>query len=139
MSNYNSYGVHISKQQPKLKKGDTVKYKTSYRDTHGKLVYFYIYGKWDGTKATFNDKEQHVVRTTWWLEKVSLKERWSMFLNNPNIKKYIPFIPIIGVIIVTINPAENYGLSNTLKSISTAIFQTICITGTILLIILLTL
>jgi hypothetical protein len=84
MSNYNSFGVHNSKQQPKLKKGDTVKYKTSYRDTNGKLVFYYIYGEWDGTKAIFTDKDKHIVHTSWWLEKATLKERFKLFINNIN-------------------------------------------------------
>lgn len=72
MSNYNTYGVHISKTKPIIKKGTKVKYLTNYRDTDGKLIKFYIFGVWDGEKATFNDKDHHVIRTTWWLEKVTV-------------------------------------------------------------------
>lgn len=94
MSNYNSYGIHISKPQPVIKKGDTVKYKTNYRDAvTGKLVYFFIYGKWDGEKATFNDKDQHIVRTTWWLEKVKLKERLRLLINKLKYNESLPYIP----------------------------------------------
>lgn len=138
MSNYNSYGVHISKTQPKLRKGDTVKYKTNYRDTNGKLVFYYIYGKWNGNKAVFNDKDQHVIHTSWWLEKVTLKERLTLLLNNNKVIKYIPFIPIIGFFIVCANPKRNYGLSFP-KSLLSAMFQTLSIILTILLIILHTL
>jgi len=70
MSNYNTYGVHISKTMPIIKKGAKVKYITSYRNTDGKLIYYDIFGVWDGEKTTFNDKDKHVIRTTWWLEKV---------------------------------------------------------------------
>jgi len=71
MSNYNTYGIHNSKTKPNIKKGDKVKYTANYRNkTDGKLVYYDIYGIWDGEKVEFNDKDYHIVRTTWWLEKI---------------------------------------------------------------------
>lgn len=70
MSNYNTYGVHISKTKPVIKKGDKVKYIANYRDTDGKLIYYDLIGVWDGEKVEFNDKDHYVVRTAWWLEKV---------------------------------------------------------------------
>jgi hypothetical protein len=70
-SNYNAYGVHISKPKPKIKKGDKVRYRDNYRDKKTlKLVYFYLEGIWDGKKVEFNDKDQTVVRSVWWLEKI---------------------------------------------------------------------
>lgn len=39
------------------------------------------------------------------------------------MKKYIPFIPIIGAIIVAYNPSEDYGLSNKLNHFISAILQ----------------
>ena len=70
MNNYNTYGVHISKTKPIIKKGDKVKYIANYRNTDGKLIYYDIVGVWDGKKVEFNDKDHYVVRTTWWLEKI---------------------------------------------------------------------
>ena len=70
MSNYNTYGVHINKTQPIIKKGDHVKYVDSYRNTNGKLIKYDLYGVWDGEKVTFT-KDTLVIRTTWWLEKIS--------------------------------------------------------------------
>lgn len=52
------------------------------------------------------------------------------------MKKYIPFIPIIGAIIVAYNPLEDYGLSNSTNRISSAILQGISITLLITIIIL---
>lgn len=71
IDNYNTYGVHISKTKPVIKKGDKVKFVDNYRDkTTQKLVYFDLIGKWDGTKVEFHDKNDTVVRSVWWLEKV---------------------------------------------------------------------
>jgi hypothetical protein len=69
--NYNSYGVHISKTKPKIRKGDKVKYRDNYRDKDTqKLIYFDLIGIWDGTKVEFHDKNETVIKTVWWLEKI---------------------------------------------------------------------
>ena len=82
MSNYNTYGEHISKTKPIIKKGDNVKYVDCYRDTDGKLIKYNLFGVWDGEKVTFT-KDTLVVRTIWWLEKVTSPSPYQ------RIKQYI--------------------------------------------------
>lgn len=74
--NFNAYGVLKTKTQPIINAGDNVRYAdverlpTDADGKIGKLVKVFLYGVWDGEKVEFNDKQNTVVRTTWWLEKV---------------------------------------------------------------------
>lgn len=64
---YDEFGVLKTTLWQNIKKGDHVKYVTTYIENM-KRKNKTLYGIWDGEKVEFKDKNKHVVRTTRWLE-----------------------------------------------------------------------
>ncbi len=51
------------------------------------------------------------------------------------MKKVIPFIPVIGAIIVAFRPEEDYGLSNSVNRIASIVLQSVYISVVITILI----